>query len=68
MDTTLVVPEDTFYCETLGEVSQKGELFTTLHLKHGSGQLKLIVDVGVKFNVITTKLPNSYTSLCPKLT
>ncbi len=51
LDTTLDAPEDTFYCETVGDVSQKGEKFTTLHLEHGSGQLKLIVDTGAKFIV-----------------
>ncbi len=55
LNTTLNAPEDTFYCETVDDVSQRGEIFTTLHLKHRSGQLKLKVDTGAKCNVISAQ-------------
>lgn len=48
LDTILNAPEDTFCCETVGDVFQKGEIFTTPHLEHGSGQFKLIMDTGAK--------------------
>ncbi len=55
LNTTLNAPGDTFYCETVADVSQRGEIFTTLHLKHRSGQLKLKVDTGAKCNVISAQ-------------
>ncbi len=39
----------------MDDVSQRGEIFTTLHLKHRSGQLKLKVDTGAKCNVISAQ-------------
>lgn len=53
LGTNLDAPEDTFYCETVDDVSQKGEIFTTVQLTHGLGKLKLKVDTGAKCNVIS---------------
>lgn len=36
--------QDTFYCDPVDLSSQKGEIFTTLKLKNGNGQLKVKVD------------------------
>lgn len=46
------VPDDTFYCDTVHSPSKKGDIFTTLKLKNGVGQLKVKVDTGAKCNVL----------------
>lgn len=45
--------QDTFFCDPVELTSQKGEIFTTLKLKNGNGQLKVKVDTGGKCNVIS---------------
>lgn len=50
LNTTLDPPDDTFYCETVDDVTQKGEIF---------GQIKLKVDTGAKciYSICPTTTP-----------
>lgn len=43
---------DTFYCDTILTSAQKGEIFATLAMKNGNGQLRVKVDTGAKCNVL----------------
>ncbi len=57
--------QDTFYCDPVDLSSQKGEIFTTLKLKNGNGQLKVKVDTGAKCNVVSKRMLNSLTQTTP---
>ncbi len=57
--------QDTFYCDPVDLSSQKGEIFTTLKLKNGNGQLKVKVDTGAKCNVISKRMLNSLNQTTP---
>ncbi len=57
--------QDTFYCDPVDLSSQKGEIFTTLKLKNGNGQLKVKVDTGAKCNVVSKRMLNSLNQTTP---
>ena len=47
---------DTFYCDTIFTSAQKGEIFATLAMQNGNGQLRVKVDTGAKCNVLPRKM------------
>ncbi len=53
LDTSLDAPDETYYCQTVNDVTQKSEILTVLRLKHGSKKInKNKVDTGAKCNIL----------------